>query len=213
VIGFAIISAVEAGAASHTEEYANRLIRLQTPRWKRWLGFQRLHAWHLRRLDPGFTLDLGCGIGRNLLHVRGVGVDVNEHCVRAARERGLDAFTPGEFQNSEHHRSGGFDTLLVAHVVEHMTEDQAAALVREYEPFVRPGGQLLLMAPQEAGFTSDPTHVQFMDFARLSRIAERTGFQPARRLSFPLPRLAGRWFKYNEFALVSRKPPSARPAR
>lgn len=212
MIGFAIISAVEAGAASHTEEYANRLIRLQTPRWKRWLGFQRLHAWHLQRLDPGLTLDLGCGIGRNLLHIRGVGVDLNEHCVQAARERGLDAFTPTEFKDSAHNRSR-FDTLLVSHVVEHMTEEQAVALVSEYEPLVRPGGQLLLMAPQEAGFRSDATHGQFMDFARLSRIAQRAGFAPARTLSFPLPRPAGRWFKYNEFVLVSRKPPSAQPAR
>jgi 2-polyprenyl-3-methyl-5-hydroxy-6-metoxy-1,4-benzoquinol methylase len=210
---FAIIPGVEAGAASHTQEYANRLIRLQTPRWKRWLGFQRLHAWNLQRLDPGLTLDLGCGIGRNLIHVRGVGVDVNEHCVRAARARGLDAFTPTEFNASEHDRPGRFDSLLVAHVVEHMTEDQAVALVREYEPLVRPGGQLLLMAPQEAGFASDATHVQFMDFARLSRIAERAGFAPARTLSFPLPRLAGRWFRYNEFVLVSRKPPSDRSPR
>jgi 2-polyprenyl-3-methyl-5-hydroxy-6-metoxy-1,4-benzoquinol methylase len=202
---------VEAGAASHTEEYANRLIRLQTPRWKRWLGFQHLHGWNLRRLAPGLTLDLGCGIGRNLLHVRGIGVDVNEHCVEAARARGLEAFTPEQFDGSEHHQPARFDTLLVAHVVEHMTEDQAAALVQAYAPFVRSGGQLILMAPQEAGFRSDATHVQFMDFARLSRIAERAGFKPERRLSFPLMRPAGRWFKYNEFVLVSRKPPSAAP--
>src|SRR3954469_10790765 len=173
-----MIPRVEAGAASHTQEYADRLIRLQTLRWKRWLGFQRLHAWNLRRLHPGMTLDLGCGIGRNLLHIRGIGVDVNEHCVEAARARGLDAFTPAEFKASPGSGAGRFDTLLVAHVVEHMTEDQAAALVREYEPLVRSGGQLLLMAPQEAGFASDATHVQFMDFARLSRIAERAGFTP-----------------------------------
>ena len=69
------------------EVYAARLIRLQTARWKRWLNVQAVYGWNLRRLAPGFTLDLGCGIGRTLQHLRGhgVGIDINEHCVRAAR--------------------------------------------------------------------------------------------------------------------------------
>jgi hypothetical protein len=56
--------------------YAQRLVRLQTAPWKRWLGLQAPFGWNLRRLDPGFTLDLGCGIGRMLLHLRGAGVGV-----------------------------------------------------------------------------------------------------------------------------------------
>jgi len=189
-------------------EYAARLVRLQTARWKRWLGVQAPFRWNLRRLHPGFTLEIGCGIGRNLLHLgRGaIGVDTNEHCVRFARSRGLIALTPAEFrQSAEYNRPGRFDTILLAHVAEHMTEQQAAALLQEYEPLLRSDGRLILIAPQEAGFHTDPTHVALMDFAALKRIAERVGCRPERLFSFPFPRFMGRWFPYNEFVVVSRK--------
>jgi SAM-dependent methyltransferase len=190
------------------EEYVERLLRLQTPRWKRWLNVQAIHRWNLRRLNPGFTLELGCGIGRNLINLAGqsIGVDINEHCVRAARARGLPAFTPEEFDRSdEYNRPGRFDSLLLAHVAEHMTEPEVVALVQHYDALVRPGGALILIAPQEAGFRSDPTHVQVMDFERLGRITEALGFPQALAFSFPFPRRAGRWFKYNEFVVVGRR--------
>jgi 2-polyprenyl-3-methyl-5-hydroxy-6-metoxy-1,4-benzoquinol methylase len=202
----------EAGAPSTDDRaYAERLLRLQRAPWKRWLHVQAPFRWNLRRLEPGATLEVGCGIGRNLRHLGpgSVGVDTNPYCVHAAREAGCTAFTPDEFRASTHFRLASVDTLLLAHVVEHMTEAEAAALVREYAPLVRPNGRLILIAPQEAGFRSDTTHVELMDFGRLKAIAARAGFTPERTYSFPFPRVAGRWFTYNEFVLLSRKPGSS----
>jgi 2-polyprenyl-3-methyl-5-hydroxy-6-metoxy-1,4-benzoquinol methylase len=197
------------GAATRGDDYAERLVRLQTARWKQWLDVQAPFRWNLNRLRPGFVLDVGCGIGRNLVHfpTQGVGVDTNEQCVRVARSRGLIAFTPDELTaSSEYNRPGRFDTILFAHVAEHMTEQQVVSLLDEYVSLLRPGGQLILITPQEAGFKSDATHVEFMDFPRLARIAAGLGFAQERAFSFPFPRWVGRLFTYNEFVAVSRKP-------
>jgi SAM-dependent methyltransferase len=197
--------------SSSTREpsYTARLQRLEGVWWKRLLDVQRPYRWNMRRLRLGFVLDVGCGLGRNLVNLggrdAGVGVDHNPESVAACERRGLVAFTPEAFRASEYARPGRFDTLLLAHVVEHMRFDEARALIQEYLPLVRAGGRVVLMAPEEAGFASDVTHVEFMDMAALDRLARAVGVVPERAFSFPFPRPAGRLFKYNEFVLMARK--------
>ena len=120
---------------------------------------------------PQMVLDVGCGIGRNLVNLggSGVGVDHNADSVVKARERGLTAFVPEEFRASPYAVPGRFDALLVSHVLEHMHFEEAAALLREYLPYVRAGGRAVLITPQEAGFRSEASHIEFMDLAVLER--------------------------------------------
>jgi 2-polyprenyl-3-methyl-5-hydroxy-6-metoxy-1,4-benzoquinol methylase len=191
--------------------YTRRLVRLESSWWKRALDVQRPYRWHLRRLRLGFVLDVGCGLGRNLLNLvklggSGVGVDHNVESVAAARARQLTAYTPEEFAASSYARPGRFDSLLLSHVVEHLYFDDALALVRQYLPYLRSGGQVVFITPQEAGHASDPTHVLFTDLPALERLAGALQLVPVRGYSFPFPRPAGKVFKYNEFVLLARKP-------
>lgn len=189
-------------------EYAERLQRLQGARWKRLLNVQAPYAWNLRRLHPGFMLDVGCGIGRNLEHVggEGVGIDHNAECVEIARRRGFRAFTPEEFAASEYAAPARFDSMLLSDVLEHMERGQALELVARYLPHVRPGGHVILIAPQEVGQRSDATHVTFMDFAALGSLGRELGLAPSRAFSFPFPRPVGKLFVYNQFVWVGRLP-------
>ncbi len=188
--------------------YAERLERLETARWKRVLDVQAPYRWNIRRLNLGRTLEIGCGIGRNLEHLAGnaVGVDHNPSSIAIARRRGFPAFTVEDFHASGYARPGAFDSLLLAHVVEHVGEPEAVAIVAEYLGYLRSAGNVVFICPQEKGYTTDETHVRFCGYPELRRLAGLLGLTVQREYSFPLPRLAGKVFPYNEFVVLASKP-------
>jgi SAM-dependent methyltransferase len=201
------------GGGTERTGYTDRLLRKESVWWKRLLDVQRPYRWNLRRLEPGRTLDIGCGLGRNLAHLdgNGVGVDHNPDSVAVCRDRGFTAYRTEEFgpaYDGEH-----FDSILLSHVVEHMTRSDAVELIREYLPYLRPGGKVIAITPQESGFRSDPTHVEFVDFEAGASILERAGCRVVRQQSFPFPRrLFGKVFRYNEFVTVGVAPDGSGPA-
>jgi SAM-dependent methyltransferase len=186
--------------------YTQRLEEISNTWWKRVIDVQAPYRWHIRRLVEGDVLDIGCGIGRNLVHLggRGVGVDTNPHSVEAARRRGLTVFTVEDFADSESALVGGYGTLLLAHVLEHMTLAEAEALVSHFLPYRKSDGAIIFIVPQEAGFLSDPTHVSFVDAPQIDHIAESNGLKVEQIYSFPLPRRAGKVFRYNETVALLR---------
>jgi SAM-dependent methyltransferase len=198
---------VEAVGTAHSD-YAERLARLEGARWRQVLDVQRPYRWNLRRLGLGRTLDVGCGLGRNLLALDdGVGVDHNVDSVATARARGLRAWTTQEWPTCPDAVPSSFDSMLVAHVLEHLDETAADAVLASYLPFLKPDATLVLICPQEKGYTTDHTHVRFVDEQGLRATARRMGFSPVRQFSFPLPRAAGKVFPYNEFLLVAQRLP------
>ena len=185
--------------------YTARLLRLEQARWRRVLNVQAPYRWHIRHLGLGRTLDVGCGIGRNLSHLdgNGIGIDHNEESVAVARSRGLVAHTPADFLGSADAVVKSFDSMLLAHVVEHMSLPEARELIRTYLPYVKAHGKVCLITPQEAGYRSDATHVQFVDFAKLRELSDLLSLTIREESSFPLPRWAGRFFPHNEFVVVA----------
>ncbi|UAJ78500.1 methyltransferase domain-containing protein [Leifsonia sp. ZF2019] len=196
------------GEGTAGDEYAERLRRLDGSWWRRTLNVQAPYRWNIRRLRLGRVLDVGCGLGRNLAHLgnNGVGVDHNAASIEIARARGLTAFTSDEFPSTEYAVPGAFDSMLAAHLVEHLDADFAVSLLTDYLRYIKPGGRVCFITPQEVGYRSDATHVSFVDFDGLARLSERIGVRPERHYSFPFPRAAGKVFQYNEFVMVSRIP-------
>jgi SAM-dependent methyltransferase len=194
--------------STDTPDYAERLRSKQHLWWKRMLHVQAPYHWNMRRQHLGRTLDVGCGIGRNLgiLSPGSVGVDHNSESIALARAKGYQACTVQEFLDGELAVPASFDGLLVAHVIEHMDREQALKLLGEYLPFVRPGGRVFLVCPQERGYASDPTHVWFAQGEDLAGLVETLGLELERTFSFPFPRKAGKLFIYNEFCVTARIP-------
>jgi 2-polyprenyl-3-methyl-5-hydroxy-6-metoxy-1,4-benzoquinol methylase len=201
-------SADRAGEATAGEDYAERLSRLGDRGWKQRLDVQAPYRANIQRLTLGDTLDVGCGIGRNLayLNARSVGIDHNPHSIEVARSHGLTAFTTEEFFAHPTLKGRRFDSILAAHLVEHVVFDVAVEILESCLPFLRDGGRVVLICPQESGYKSDSTHVQFADFETLRRLSQRLGLEFQHEYSFPFPRAFGKLFRYNEFVHVSRRP-------
>jgi len=188
-------------------EYAARLQALQNRSWKKRWSALNPYRWHIRRITDGKVLDIGCGAGRCLAFIpdRSVGVDHNERLVEICRNSGLRAYTPGDFRKRFALSDSKFDTVLLSHVLEHMDVQQARDLIETYLPFCRDGCNLILITPQEVGFLSDTTHVEFMDFDKLSQIGSALGFEEIRHYSYPFIRPVGKLFVYNEFVYIGRR--------
>jgi SAM-dependent methyltransferase len=194
--------------ATASAAYTERLTGRSRAGWKQLLDVQAPYRRNLHRLlGERRTLDVGCGIGRHLVHRApgSVGVDHNPHSVAECRAGGMTAFTVEEFL-AEPPAEPLFEAMLAAHLVEHLPPGEAAVLLKPYLPYLASGAVVVLICPQERGFASDPTHTVFTDQTALAALADELGLVVERQYSFPLPRFTGRVFTHNEFVTVARTP-------
>jgi SAM-dependent methyltransferase len=195
------------GKPTNEKDYTEGLLYRQSAWWKKFLNVQYPYKYNIQSLKPGFVLDIGCGIGRNLLHLNGngIGVDHNPTSIEVSKSRGLKAYTVDDFLKSSYNKPETFDSILLAHVAEHMTGDDFIALLKQYIHLLKKDGRIIVITPQEKGFKSDDTHVQFMDFVTVKNLLKQIGFNTTRQYSFPFPRVIGYFFKFNEFVSVAKR--------
>ncbi|MGN7787492.1 class I SAM-dependent methyltransferase [Niabella sp. 22666] len=194
------------GNPTDKENYTNSLITRQSKWWKKLLNVQYPYKKNINSLQPGFVLDIGCGVGRNLLHLggNGVGIDHNPTSVEICTTQGLRAYTNADFEQTPYNKPGTFDSILLAHVAEHMTQKNTLDLLAQYQHLLKSRGKIIVITPQEAGFKSDDTHVEFMDFEKVKSVFEGLQYHTLKQYSFPFPRFVGRFFKYNEFVSIGQ---------
>lgn len=187
--------------------YLEWLNRAEPKGWRKFIDVQIPYRWNIRRLNPGRVLEVGAGVGRHLAHFASgsVGVEMNRAALQALRSKLLRAFHPEEFHSSVEAQPEAFDSLLFSHVAEHMTVEEFTRCVESYLRYIKKGGQLIVICPQEKGYATDRTHVQFMDHDTIWTAVATLGLIEERRYSFPFPRWAGRLFTHNEFVSTFRR--------
>ncbi len=143
-----------------------------------------------RGVEPGRALDVGCGDGDFLAHLRRrgwevIGLELSAAAAGRARERGL------EVREVELEGAGfapaSFDLVTLWHVLEHLPDPRRA--LREVRRILKPGGRLVLEVPDvasptfrlcgESWFPLDvPRHLQHFEPRTLRRLLVMTGFEP-----------------------------------
>ena len=137
----------------------------------------------IKRYCEGEVLDIGCGMGQFLEYYKsGVGVDINKSCVKYCVARGLDVrlMSKDELPFSD----SSFDTLIMDKVMEHIIDPQP--LLIECRRVLKPKAALIILVPGAKGYTRDPDHKVFYNFAKLNSILSSNGLVPQVRHQLPL---------------------------
>ncbi len=187
------------------EDYALRLQLISNKGYKKLLGPINPYRRNLRRLIQGNCLEIGCGIGRNLSYLDNpdnVGIDLNPYALDVAKSLGHTVMLDSEFKSQQQHLFA-FDNLLFSHVLEHMNQETATELIMNYLPHLNAAGKVVIICPQKRGYDSDESHVEYMDFEKLSTIINKCQMRVVSASSHPLPAVFSEIFIYNEFVVTA----------
>lgn len=158
--------------------------------------------WRLRAVLPqdkdAACLDLACGSGKFLYYLKKKGyrnvsgVDVSPEQVELARQVCVDVYQGNIMEYLEvDHR---YDLITMFSLIEHLTPDEAVALLDDVYSALRPGGIFIVITPNaDSPFAShmrygDVTHEVIYTKGALSSLMRASGFINCRALETgPVP--------------------------
>jgi SAM-dependent methyltransferase len=170
--------------------------------------FRRLLKTFAARVKTGGTLlEVGCGFGFLLDEARPyfsrrVGTDFSTRAVGIAQSRADQVHVGGIETIAESER---FDCVVAVHVIEHVYHPHK--FVETLLERIRPGGSLLIAAPDMGSFWRKfmgsrwpsfklPEHVLYFDANTLEKVLRECGVQKVTRMpyphAFPLPLIASK---------------------
>lgn len=193
--------------STQDKAYSDYLITVQNTGWKSRLDVQMPYRKKLQGLKLGKTLDIGCGVGRNLkaLPAGSVGIDHNNHMIKHLTGRGFKAYTTKDFLKLKNSNGAKFDSLLFAHIIEHLTLGQSKDMIEGYLKYLKKGGRVVIICPQKKGFSKDSTHITFHDRESITGLLSGLGLRVINKHSFPLPEYFGGIFAPNEYWVIAQK--------
>jgi ubiquinone/menaquinone biosynthesis C-methylase UbiE len=139
-------------------------------------------------IQPGKLVDVGCGDGAFLSHMRDLGwsvegVDFDEKAIRNAKSKYGLALIHGDLR-SAHFPENTFDAITMKHVIEHVPDP--VALLEEARRILKPKGRLVVTTPNAGGYghkkfrqywygLDQPRHLHVFSLAALRNCARRAG--------------------------------------
>jgi 2-polyprenyl-3-methyl-5-hydroxy-6-metoxy-1,4-benzoquinol methylase len=140
------------------------------------------------RVAGGKYLDVGCGSGVQMLHMKEIGwdvygVDVSSIALSVARQNGLEHLFQGTLAEA-HFPSNTFDAINLTHVLEHIPDP--GALLEEIHRILKNNGTLIISVPNFQGlghrllerrsFYDVPRHVYQFTLPGLAILLNKSGF-------------------------------------
>ena len=165
-----------------TEQQLKWLMMLVTnegPRERRLSHTNKVRFAAVAKLCRGKVIELGCGPGHLTKKISDrnldvVGVDISSEKIRQARE----SYPQIRFIDSDicdlTMPLGSFNTVILAEVLEHVSEETGAEILNKARQLMKPGGRIIVSVPNESHIPH-PNHVREFGRRDLKRMLSQFG--------------------------------------
>ncbi len=140
----------------------------------------RFRTLRLKRIIGFFgqsVLDVGCGMGYELEHLRDeygkniAGLDANAQVLEALKKKGIECYASFEAVDKQ------FDTVYTSHVIEHISPGRIYQFAGDIFSKLKPGGTWVIISPISKWFWDQPDHYRKYDRPAIQTLFRDTGLE------------------------------------